>query len=58
MTEAGEFVEIQGTGETGPFSKNDLQELLVATERSILSLIALQQNALALTTEERVPFRS
>lgn len=58
MTESGEFVEIQGTGETAPFSKNDLQELLVATERSILSLIALQQNTLALTTEELRAFRS
>jgi ribonuclease PH len=58
MTEAGEFVEIQGTGEKSAFSKSDLQEILDATERSIQSLIALQQNALALTTEEWVSFRS
>ena len=35
MTDAGEFVEIQGTGEESPFSREELNQLLALGEKGI-----------------------
>lgn len=56
MTEKGEFVELQGTGEDGPFSKEELQELLAAAERGVRQLVSLQKEALDLTEGELASF--
>lgn len=48
MTDKGEFVEIQGTGENGTFSEGKLNELLKTAHLGINQLIELQKNALGL----------
>lgn len=47
MTESGKFVEIQGTGEGGPFTKQEALALIALAERGIVTLIARQREALA-----------
>ncbi|WP_333861188.1 ribonuclease PH [Clostridium sp.] len=46
MTDAGEFVEIQGTGEQNPFTREDLKELLALAEKGIKSMISAQKDSL------------
>lgn len=46
MTGAGEFVELQGTGEEASFSRQDLEQMLNYGEKGIKELIALQKAAL------------
>jgi len=46
MTGKGQIVEIQGTGEDKPFSKNDLARLLKLAEGGIKKLLAIQEKAL------------
>ena len=46
MTEAGQFVEVQGTGEEAPFTKEQLNDLLQLGEKGIEKLIAAQKKAL------------
>jgi len=46
MTDAGQFVEVQGTGEEAPFTKEQLTELLQLGEKGIEKLIAAQHKAL------------
>jgi len=46
MTGAGAFVEVQGTGEESPFSRNELGEMLELAEEGIARLITLQRDAL------------
>jgi len=46
MTDAGEFVEIQGTGEESPFSRNELNELLALGEKGIKQVIQAQKDTL------------
>ncbi|CAG7630756.1 Ribonuclease PH [Paenibacillus solanacearum] len=46
MTGAGKFVEVQGTGEEAPFSRQELDELLALAESGIASMIAEQEQAL------------
>lgn len=46
MTDAGEFIELQGTGEESPFSKNDLNELLALGEKGIKQMIQAQKDSL------------
>lgn len=46
MTGARKFVEVQGTGEEAPFSRDELHSLLAAAEEGIVSLIAKQRDAL------------
>ncbi len=46
MTEAGELVEVQGTGESHPFTRDELNELLDLSERGIHELFEAQQTAL------------
>jgi ribonuclease PH len=53
MTGAGEFVEVQGTGEHTTFDRRALDALLALAESGITRLIGLQRQALA-TRAERV----
>ncbi|OAO87709.1 Ribonuclease PH [Geobacillus stearothermophilus] len=46
MTGAGQFVEIQGTGEEAVFSRAELDELLEVAQIGIEQLIAVQRRAL------------
>jgi ribonuclease PH len=47
LTGTGKFVEIQGTAEQAPFSRDELESLMQLAERGIAELTALQQAALA-----------
>lgn len=47
MTEQGTFIEIQGTAEAEPFSKEDLAAMLELAETGIADLIKVQKMALA-----------
>lgn len=47
MTEAGHFVEVQGTAEGAAFSRREMDQLLALAEKGIAELIALQKAALA-----------
>ena len=53
MTGGGAFVEVQGTAEQIPFSRDRLNELLALAERGIRDLVTLQRRALS-TRDERV----
>ncbi len=46
MTDGGAFVELQGTGEESPFTRQELNQLLELGERGILQLIEKQKEAL------------
>ena len=46
MTGAGNFVEVQGTAEGAPFSRDQMNALLALAEKGIGELIAMQQAAL------------
>ncbi|WP_040212398.1 ribonuclease PH [Clostridium polynesiense] len=46
MTDAEEYVEIQGTGEECPFSRNELNDLLKLGEKGIKNLIQAQKDCL------------
>jgi ribonuclease PH len=46
MTDAGEFVEIQGTGEESPFSRSELNDLLALGEKGIKQVIQVQKDTL------------
>jgi ribonuclease PH len=46
MTNSGEFVEVQGTAEGKPFTKNALDRVLALAERGIKQLFDAQQAAL------------
>jgi ribonuclease PH len=46
MTDAGEFVEVQGTAEERPFSRGQLDELLGLAEKGIGELFSFQQSAI------------
>lgn len=46
MTDKGEFIEIQGTGEERPFSREQLQELMLLGEKGIKDLIEVQKQSL------------
>jgi ribonuclease PH len=47
LTGAGRFVEIQGTAEQTPFSREELEALMALAEKGIGELTALQKAALA-----------
>jgi ribonuclease PH len=47
MTADGRFVEVQGTAEGEPFSRETLDALLALAEKGIRELMAMQQAALA-----------
>lgn len=46
MTGARKFVEVQGTGEEAPFSRDEFNELLASAEAGIASLIEKQREVL------------
>ncbi len=46
MTDAGHFVEVQGTAEGAPFSRDELDTMLALGRQGIDALIALQRAAL------------
>lgn len=46
MTGAGQFVELQGTGEEATFSETDLQELITLGKKGIQALNIMQQEIL------------
>ncbi|MFC1984416.1 ribonuclease PH [Chloroflexota bacterium] len=48
MTSKGEFVEVQGTAETKPFSRETIDSLLSLAERGIKQLFEIQQEALGI----------
>ena len=52
MTDKGEFVEVQGTGEEAPFTRQDLMDLLSLGEKGNAELIKLQKNILGALAEE------
>jgi len=47
MTEDGEFVEMQGTGESHPFTRDEMNELIDLSEGGIRQLFEAQKAALA-----------
>lgn len=51
MTGAGNFVEVQGTGEKAPFNKQELAELLRLGESGIERLMQIQREALGSLAE-------
>ena len=46
MTGEGKFVEIQGTAEGEPFSKEEMDNIILLAEQGITKIIQLQRNAL------------
>lgn len=53
MSSRGEFVELQGTGESGFFSRVELGEILTLAECGLRRLFAAQRETLQLTENER-----
>jgi ribonuclease PH len=47
MNSAGEFIEVQGTGEEATFTEAQLADLLALGKAGIRALLAAQQKALA-----------
>ena len=47
MTESGEFVEIQGTGEHNTFSRDHLTQFMDVAQKGCAELIAVQKDALS-----------
>ena len=47
MTEAGHFVEVQGTAEGAAFTRKEMDQLLALAEKGIAELVGLQKVALA-----------
>jgi ribonuclease PH len=46
MTDKGEYIEIQGTGEESPFNRDELSKLLEYAENGINQLIKIQKESL------------
>ncbi|GIP57276.1 ribonuclease PH [Paenibacillus sp. FSL W8-0186] len=46
MTGQGQFVEVQGTGEENPFSREELNKMLELAEKGIREMIQIQREAL------------
>lgn len=47
MTDAGSIIEIQGTGEERPFTRQEMDAMLALAEKGIAELVAVQNEALA-----------
>jgi ribonuclease PH len=47
MTETGDLVEVQGTGESQPFSRGEMNQLLDLSEQGLRQLFEAQRTALA-----------
>jgi len=52
MTAAGEFIEVQGSGEEATFSQNQLLEMIESGKAGIRELLKLQQAVLGTTAAE------
>lgn len=52
MTDKGEFIEVQGTGEEAPFSRDSLNRLLDLAGKGITQLIEKQKEALGEIADE------
>ncbi|RJP64004.1 MAG: ribonuclease PH [Comamonadaceae bacterium] len=48
MTGAGHFIEVQGTAEGAPFTRQEMDALLALAEKGVDELVALQRQALGL----------
>lgn len=48
MTDSGKFIEIQGTGEEAPFTRDELNQLLELGEKGIQELISIQKEIVQL----------
>jgi ribonuclease PH len=46
MTEKGQLVEIQGTGEEKPFTRQEMDQMLTYAEKGIMELIKIQKQSL------------
>ncbi len=46
MTQKGEFIEIQGTAEEKPFTRQQADKMLEVAEKGIAELVEMQQKAL------------
>lgn len=51
MTDKGEFIEIQGTGEECPFTREEMEGLINAAEGNIIEIIRIQQECLGKSGE-------
>ena len=51
MTESGQYIEIQGTGEEGDFSRSELLDMMNVADTGIKELIKMQKKALALNID-------
>jgi ribonuclease PH len=49
MTEGGRFIELQGTAEGEPFSRSQVDALMLLAEKGVRELVAAQRNALGLS---------
>jgi ribonuclease PH len=47
MTEEGEFVEVQGTGESHPFTRQEMDDILDLSDTGIRQLFDLQREAMS-----------
>ena len=47
MTDAGGFIEVQGTAEAAPFSQNEMLAMMALARSGIEEIIELQKKALA-----------
>ena len=47
MTDAGDFIEVQGTAEDGAFSRAQMDEMLTMAESGIRHLMEAQRRAIA-----------
>lgn len=45
MTEAGDYIEIQGTGEARPMKRDEFKQLIELSEKGIMELIEVQKKA-------------
>lgn len=54
MTDAGDFVEIQGTGEKNPFSRKQFDTLLIRAEKGIDELISYQKTIMGNRLDWRI----
>jgi len=59
MTSDGHFVEVQGTAENSPYTKDQLDDMLSLAEHGIADILEIQSKALAtLATPKPELFRS
>lgn len=52
MTDKGQIIEIQGTGEESPFNKEELSQMMKFGEKGIMELIELQKQTLGNLAEK------